>query len=147
QIVATLDSKAHGVHCAVFSGDGRFLATAGIDRRIRVWETVTGSVAQTHEGHESQVHCLAFAADGRMLASGSEDTTVLLWDVRPDAAPAAGEPEQLWKELAERDVVRARRAMASFVAAPEKAVPFLKERLKPVPAPDDKRIQQLIADL
>src|SRR5262249_46916303 len=51
-----------------------------------------------------------------------------------------------WGELAEADAARAYRAVWDLAAAPE-ALPFLKQRLAPVPAPDARRLQKALADL
>jgi hypothetical protein len=88
------------------------------------------------------------------LASGGQDTTILTWDVmnltgEPPAAAnlSAKELEALWADLAAADAVRAYRAVRALVAAPEQAVPFLRQHVRPVPAPDPKHLARLIADL
>lgn len=73
---------------------------------------------------------------------------------RVGAAPAAAArtPEELWPDLAADDAVKAFRAMRGLVAAPDKALPVLRERLRPLAAviafdDDPRRIATLIADL
>lgn len=58
--------------------------------------------------------------------------------------------ESAWADFGLSDdagTAKALESIEAMTATPGLAVPFLKERLKPVPAPDGKRIQQLIADL
>src|ERR1700685_4544218 len=58
--------------------------------------------------------------------------------------------EAIWNELILNDDDGAKKAfekMQLLIRAPQIAVPFLKDHLKPVPVPDAKRLEQLIADL
>jgi hypothetical protein len=59
---------------------------------------------------------------------------------------SAQEMERLWDDLAGRDAARAYGAVWALTAAPERAVPFLKERLR-ADSGDARRIRRLIADL
>jgi hypothetical protein len=63
-----------------------------------------------------------------LIASGSQDL------------------DRLWGDLASEDAAAAFRAMGEL--ANSKAAPtYLKEHLKPIPAPDAKRIEKLVEDL
>jgi hypothetical protein len=82
---------------------------------------------------------------------------LLVLSMRASAAPAErGQPlqaadlEAIWKDFTQNDDAGTKKAWQGITAmtqAPQLAVPFLKERLKPVPRPDPKRIEQCLADL
>jgi len=80
-----------------FSPDSAHLATAGIDGRIRLWDTDTGTEVRTLAGHWQSVDDVGFSPDGRTLASIETRTSLKLWrldtflEVTSIALPDAGE--------------------------------------------------------
>jgi WD40 repeat protein len=66
---------------AVFSADGRRVATASADMTARVWEAATGLPATPPLRHRGQVNAVAFDGTGRLLATTSHDRTARVWDV------------------------------------------------------------------
>jgi WD40 repeat protein len=71
------------VFAVAFHPDGTRLATAGLDRAIRLWDLERGEDVARLQGHRSFVWSLAFSPDGATLASGGGDATVHLWDTAP----------------------------------------------------------------
>jgi WD40 repeat protein len=67
---------------AIFSPDGKTIATAGYDRRIQLWEAHTGKLLRTLEGHNGPVHDIAFSPEGTVLASAGGDSAVKLWLIK-----------------------------------------------------------------
>lgn len=70
------------IDALAFSPDGRFLAGAGQDCQLRVWDLRKGSGAVPRAilpGHTKPVRTVAFGPDGRTLATGSQDATARLW--------------------------------------------------------------------
>src|SRR5262249_40600760 len=146
-----LAAPANRALAVAFSPDGRLLATGGLDRQVQLWDVATGRILRSLAGHRGPVETLAFAPDGKSLASGSSDTTVLVWsvpgaDARRGPGLGPGEWEAAWRALAGADAAGAYRAVASLGATPACAA-FLRERLRPVAAPEPGRVRRLLADL
>jgi WD40 repeat protein len=68
------------IMAVAFAPDGRRLASASVDKTIRLWDAVGGQEVACLRGHEDRVWSIAFSPDGRRLASASVDKTVRLWD-------------------------------------------------------------------
>ena len=72
-----------------FSPDGRRLASAGFDAKIKIWDTESGLELLTLNGHTSWIWKTHFSPDGRRVLSCGRDKTLRLWDATPLGADAA----------------------------------------------------------
>jgi RNA polymerase sigma factor (sigma-70 family) len=121
---------------------------------LRLWDVATGEEVAKFEGYGADVTALGFSPDGTRLAAGLGNGSALVFDVarwtralRPAANRlSAAELQALWNDLA-GDAARAYRAGWTLSAAPGLAVPFLRERLRPVPATDPEDFRRWIGDL
>ena len=69
------------VYLAVFSPDGKLVASRDHYQTIRVWEVDTGKTRWVLEGHEFRIRSMVFSPDSKLLVSASWNEVVRLWDV------------------------------------------------------------------
>jgi len=79
QCVQTLSGHGDRVSAIALSRDGKILASASLDKIIRLWNLKTGKNFGTLSGHTDGITSLALSSDGQLLASGSLDQTIRLW--------------------------------------------------------------------
>ena len=85
---------------STFAPDGRTLATASLDRTVRLWSVASGQELLVLDGHTGPVRTVAFSPDGRMLASCGDGPDggieAIVWfaegSVRQPATAASREP-------------------------------------------------------
>jgi hypothetical protein len=70
-----------GVKGVAFSPSGRWVASCGLDERVRLWDVEGGAEVGSWVAHPGGALCVAFAAAGRWLLSGGVDRLVRLWEV------------------------------------------------------------------
>ncbi len=63
------------------SQDGKWIATAGADNIIHIWDATNGKPAKDLPGHSAKINSLKFSPDSSKLLSGSVDKTLRVWDV------------------------------------------------------------------
>jgi WD40 repeat protein/energy-coupling factor transporter ATP-binding protein EcfA2 len=77
-----LNEKHNDIVYAVrFSPDGRFLASAGQDGKIRIWSVKRKEFKFSGiiEAHTKTIWSLGFSPDSSIIASASQDGTIKLW--------------------------------------------------------------------
>ncbi len=77
------DSEGHHgwIWSLRFSPDSKYLASAGDDKTIIIWDVKDRKIYKTLTGHKDTIRSLSFREDG-ILASASDDGDLKLWDIR-----------------------------------------------------------------
>ncbi|MFQ5732625.1 MAG: WD40 repeat domain-containing protein, partial [Planctomycetaceae bacterium] len=154
-VVHELKLHTKRILAIAFSPDGRFLATAGLDRSVRIWEVATGKPVHTFVGHRGPVAALRYSPDGAVLASGGFDRTVLVWKAAarsqsslPKGPLTEAEAANLWEELASATPSKAYRAIGRIAEADAPAMKTLRKRVRAVLVPSqNERIKELLVQL
>ncbi|TMW68536.1 hypothetical protein Poli38472_006004 [Pythium oligandrum] len=63
------------------NSDGKYLASGGYDKLLRVWDAEKNEVIETFQGHRDKITSLAFRLRSNMLLSGSLDRTIKHWNL------------------------------------------------------------------
>jgi outer membrane protein assembly factor BamB len=148
-----------------FSPNGKLLVVNSLPLAVYLWDITSGKELWKRDLPGPA----AFTAQGKVLAI-SDYPNLLLLDLAKEGIPAdlleppksrpmprkeqAGpllrldnqELEELWRHLAGDDGEQAHKAIYRLAASAD-TVPFLRERLKPVPRHLDEKIQRLLTEL
>jgi WD40 repeat protein len=70
-----------GVYAVAFDPAGKYLAGAGINDTVYLWDVESEEVVFELAGHQEKINAVAFDPSGSYLLSGGDDATVRVWDV------------------------------------------------------------------
>lgn len=62
--------------------NGKYVASGGLDKIVRVWSLTTMDTKVTFKGHTESVSSVAWSPNGARIVSGSSDTTIRIWDIQ-----------------------------------------------------------------
>ncbi|OBT39270.1 hypothetical protein VE00_10180 [Pseudogymnoascus sp. WSF 3629] len=115
--IQTLKGHLDWVMSVAFSPNGRQVVSGSDDQTLRLWDSATGALLRTLEGHSSSVtlvtfspnaaiqtleghsdwvKSVAFSPDGRQVVSGSKDQTLRFLDYATGAPPQTLEGHSDW---------------------------------------------------
>ncbi len=73
---------------AIFTGDGKRLASSHGDGAVRIWDVASGSLLLKIQAHAKSIHALALGPDEKSLATAGDDALACVWDVNSGAKVA-----------------------------------------------------------
>jgi hypothetical protein len=75
---AVLEGHENAVQALAVDPSGRWIASGGADRAVRIWSVETKDARRLYRNNSDFISALDFSPDGSLLASGSLDGTVKL---------------------------------------------------------------------
>ncbi len=76
------------VTCLAWNPSGELIATGNHEGFPRIWDSTTGALIRTLEGHTRGMQAVAYSPDGTHLATASYDGTTRIWDTATGIALA-----------------------------------------------------------
>ncbi len=86
-ILKILKSGDQEILSVAFNPNGSYLAAAGKDKQISLWDVRQWSITKTLGGVEKETRSMAFSPSGGQLAAVEDKRNILLWDIYGKSAP------------------------------------------------------------
>lgn len=69
------------VCCVIFSPNDKYIASASLDKTVRIWDANTLECIRVLRGHTTAVMDVSFSPDSKHVVSTSPDNAIRVWDV------------------------------------------------------------------
>lgn len=86
QLLNEVIGHIYAIHDIQFSPDGKWFATASMDKTVKIWESETLTLrkvldASRHGGHKNSVNKLIWCLFDDLLVSASDDKNLSIWKI------------------------------------------------------------------
>lgn len=110
-----------GMASIATTSDGRYIATAGYDSLIRIWDAETGAQVQGLPRNDAVMTLAFLPGDSTLISVGSRDSAFYVWNWR---AGVVLRKEKLWRPLGQAIVTADRKTLVIWVAFPETQIEY-----------------------
>ncbi len=76
----SLSTTTGSVQNIRFSPDGRYVAAAGHDGHVTIWDVKTGAMIRRLQAHAREVNEVTFSKNGKLMASAGTDGVANVWE-------------------------------------------------------------------
>lgn len=77
----TITCNQGAVRAVRYNVDGSYALTCGSDKKLKLWNPLSGLLLKTYGGHGDEVTDAAGSCDSCHIVSGSLDKSIIYWDV------------------------------------------------------------------
>jgi hypothetical protein len=137
---------------AFLPGSRILVSTSTPDDHVRLWDVdrgaADGDFALVEHSDRDRMRPIAVSREGWLITASGPEGSVRVYDLAAGApGPEDAKIETLWSSLADRDSLRALRAVGTLASKPGEAIALLRRHLRPAASTDTRDVRALLASL